>query len=107
MARVSDDFYPRDPASFKPHIGACAYIGFFMSALVQPDWDMFQRWVACAYAQQWLSQRDLSLFSRERIASMSSCSGTGVCSLPTFWIRRLTASSVAVLSSLHLALPRM
>ena len=43
MARVSDDFYPRDPASFKPHIGACAYVGFFMSALVQPDWDMFQR----------------------------------------------------------------
>ena len=47
MARASDDFYPRDPASFKPHIGACAYIGFFMSALVQPDWDMFQRCAAC------------------------------------------------------------
>ncbi len=43
VARASDDFYPRDPASFKPHIGACAYVGFFMSALVQPDWDMFQR----------------------------------------------------------------
>ena len=42
VARVSDDFYPRDPASSTPHIGACAYNSLFLGALVQPDWDMFQ-----------------------------------------------------------------
>lgn len=41
IARASDDFYPRDPASSHPHIAACAFNGLFMSALVQPDWDMF------------------------------------------------------------------
>eukprot|EP00955_Chlamydomonas_euryale_P097117 365053-Chlamydomonas_euryale.AAC.1 len=41
VARVSDDFYPREPASSSPHIAACAYNSVFMSALVQPDWDMF------------------------------------------------------------------
>ena len=42
MARVSDDYYPRDPASSTPHIGACAFNSLYMGALVQPDWDMFQ-----------------------------------------------------------------
>lgn len=42
VARVSDDFYPRDPASSTPHIGACAYNTMYLGALVQPDWDMFQ-----------------------------------------------------------------
>ena len=41
IARVSDDFYPRDPASSHPHVAACAYNSLFMSVLVQPDWDMF------------------------------------------------------------------
>ncbi len=41
VARVSDDFYPRDPASSHPHVAACAFNGLFMSVLVQPDWDMF------------------------------------------------------------------
>ncbi|KAG1653556.1 hypothetical protein FOA52_004063 [Chlamydomonas sp. UWO 241] len=41
VARVSDDFYPRDPASSSPHIAACAYNGLFMGVLTQPDWDMF------------------------------------------------------------------
>lgn len=39
---MSDDYYPRDPASSTPHIGACAYNGLYLGALVQPDWDMFQ-----------------------------------------------------------------
>lgn len=42
VARASDDFYPRDPASFNPHIPICAYNSLFMSTLVVPDWDMFQ-----------------------------------------------------------------
>lgn len=42
VARVSDDYYPRDPASSTPHIGACAYNSLYLGALVQPDWDMFQ-----------------------------------------------------------------
>ena len=33
MVRVSDDFYPRNPASSHPHIAACAYNGFFLSAI--------------------------------------------------------------------------
>jgi raffinose synthase len=41
VARVSDDFYPRDPASSSPHIAACAYNSMFLGALLQPDWDMF------------------------------------------------------------------
>ncbi|GAX76619.1 hypothetical protein CEUSTIGMA_g4065.t1 [Chlamydomonas eustigma] len=41
VARASDDFYPRDPASSLPHLAACAFNGLFMSVLVQPDWDMF------------------------------------------------------------------
>jgi hypothetical protein len=42
VARVSDDFYPRDAASSTPHIAACAFNSVYMGALVQPDWDMFQ-----------------------------------------------------------------
>jgi raffinose synthase len=41
VARVSDDFYPRDPASTTPHVAACAYNSLFMAPLVHPDWDMF------------------------------------------------------------------
>ncbi len=41
IARASDDFYPRDPASSHPHIAACAYNSVFLGALLQPDWDMF------------------------------------------------------------------
>ncbi|MEW5300241.1 MAG: hypothetical protein WDW36_003183 [Sanguina aurantia] len=41
VARASDDFYPRDPASSHPHIAACSYNTLFMSPLLQPDWDMF------------------------------------------------------------------
>lgn len=41
VARASDDFYPTDVASHTPHIAACAYNGFFLSALALPDFDMF------------------------------------------------------------------
>lgn len=41
VARVSDDFYPRDPASSSAHLAACIFNSLFMSVLVQPDWDMF------------------------------------------------------------------
>lgn len=34
VARVSDDFYPRNPSSSHPHIAACAFNGFFMSAIL-------------------------------------------------------------------------
>jgi len=42
VARACDDFYPRDKASHKTHIANSAYNSLFLSALVQPDWDMFQ-----------------------------------------------------------------
>jgi raffinose synthase len=42
LARVSDDFYPRLPASHTSHVAACAFNSLLcFSALVQPDWDMF------------------------------------------------------------------
>lgn len=34
IARVSDDFYPRNSSSSYPHIAACAFNGFFMSAIL-------------------------------------------------------------------------
>ena len=48
VARASDDFYPRDPASSTPHISACAFLSLFLSPLVQPDWDMFHRCGPCS-----------------------------------------------------------
>ena len=56
VARASDDFYPREPASSAPHIAACAYNSLFIAPLCLPDWDMFQsehpaaRLHACARA---------------------------------------------------------
>lgn len=44
VARVSDDFYPRDPASSNPHVAACSYNSMLMGVLIQPDWDMFHRY---------------------------------------------------------------
>lgn len=41
MARVSDDFFPRNPASWTAHVVACAYNSLFMGEVVYPDWDMF------------------------------------------------------------------
>ena len=49
VARVSDDFYPRDPASSSPHLAACSYNSLLMGVLIQPDWDMFHRSVPAAY----------------------------------------------------------
>ncbi|KAK2077213.1 hypothetical protein QBZ16_004847 [Prototheca wickerhamii] len=42
LARVSDDFYPTDAATHRPHIAACAFNTLFFAGLVAPDWDMFQ-----------------------------------------------------------------
>eukprot|EP00892_Ulva_mutabilis_P009614 jgi/Ulvmu1/7024/UM033_0083.1 len=42
LMRVSDDFYPREPASTTPHVSACAFNSLFLSVICQPDWDMFQ-----------------------------------------------------------------
>lgn len=42
LMRVSDDFYPREPASTTPHVAACAFNSLFLSVICQPDWDMFQ-----------------------------------------------------------------
>ena len=35
VARVSDDFYPTDAASWTSHLGICAYNSLFMSPLIQ------------------------------------------------------------------------
>lgn len=41
IARSSDDFWPRDPASHTTHVAVNAYNSLFMGVLIQPDWDMF------------------------------------------------------------------
>ena len=35
VARVSDDFYPTDAASWTSHIPICSYNSLFMGALIQ------------------------------------------------------------------------
>uniref|UniRef100_A0A2P2K080 galactinol--sucrose galactosyltransferase n=1 Tax=Rhizophora mucronata TaxID=61149 RepID=A0A2P2K080_RHIMU len=42
VARVSDDFFPRDPASHMIHISSVAYNSLFLGGFMLPDWDMFQ-----------------------------------------------------------------
>ena len=42
MARASEDFYPRDPASHTLHVANVAYNSLFLGEIVVPDWDMFQ-----------------------------------------------------------------
>ncbi|PRW33710.1 raffinose synthase isoform B [Chlorella sorokiniana] len=41
LARISDDFYPRNRASYTTHISTCAFNSLFAGELVIPDWDMF------------------------------------------------------------------
>ncbi|KAL4534616.1 hypothetical protein Ndes2526A_g05500 [Nannochloris sp. 'desiccata'] len=41
LARVSDDFYPRRPASHTSHIANCSFNSLFMGEIVIPDYDMF------------------------------------------------------------------
>eukprot|EP00971_Amphidinium_carterae_P123253 2440438-Amphidinium_carterae.1 len=41
LCRVSDDFWPDDPASQACHMGTCAFNALFLSDIVIPDWDMF------------------------------------------------------------------
>jgi raffinose synthase len=38
VTRVSDDFYPRQPASHTVHLGVCAYNSLFIGPLLLPDW---------------------------------------------------------------------
>ena len=42
VARASDDFYPREPASHTVHVVNVAYNSLFLGEVVHPDWDMFQ-----------------------------------------------------------------
>ncbi|MEW5310275.1 MAG: hypothetical protein WDW38_002088 [Sanguina aurantia] len=42
VARASEDFWPNDESSSRPHIAQNAYNSLFMAPLVLPDWDMFQ-----------------------------------------------------------------
>ena len=42
VARASDDFWPRDPASQSLHVAHVAYNSVFLGEIVTPDWDMFQ-----------------------------------------------------------------
>ncbi|KAL4420351.1 hypothetical protein ABPG77_006158 [Micractinium sp. CCAP 211/92] len=41
LGRCSDDFYPRNRASFTTHISTCAFNSLFCGELFIPDWDMF------------------------------------------------------------------
>ncbi|EKX38074.1 hypothetical protein GUITHDRAFT_165320 [Guillardia theta CCMP2712] len=42
IARASDDFYPREPASHTVHVYNVVYNTLFLGEIVHPDWDMFQ-----------------------------------------------------------------
>jgi raffinose synthase len=42
LARISDDFYPRNKSSHTTHIANCSYNNIFMGELVIGDWDMWQ-----------------------------------------------------------------
>ena len=48
VARASDDFWPRDPASHTVHVANVAYNSLFIGEIAQPDWDMFQV-SSCSY----------------------------------------------------------
>jgi len=41
VARASDDFFPRDPASQTSHLVNCAFNGILLGEIVVADWDMF------------------------------------------------------------------
>lgn len=41
MCRASDDFFPRNSASWTAHIVGVAFNSVFLGEVVQPDWDMF------------------------------------------------------------------
>ncbi|KAL4419946.1 hypothetical protein ABPG75_007044 [Micractinium tetrahymenae] len=41
LGRCSDDFYPRNRASFTTHISTCAFNSLFCGEIFVPDWDMF------------------------------------------------------------------
>jgi len=42
MCRASDDFFPRNAASWTAHIVGVAFNSVFLGEVVIPDWDMFQ-----------------------------------------------------------------
>lgn len=42
VIRASDDFYPREPDSWRFHVTACAYNSVMLGAVALPDYDMFQ-----------------------------------------------------------------
>jgi raffinose synthase len=46
VARASEDFYPRDPASHTLHVANVVYNSLFLGEIVIPDWDMFQSNIA-------------------------------------------------------------
>ena len=39
LLRASDDFYPREAATWAPHIAHCAYNALFLGEVGVPDWD--------------------------------------------------------------------
>jgi raffinose synthase len=41
MCRASDDFFPRNAASWTAHIAGVAFNSLFLGEVVHPDWDMF------------------------------------------------------------------
>eukprot|EP00887_Chlorella_sp_A99_P002737 scaffold6.g2737.t1 len=41
VVRASDDFYPRNPASWAAHIANCAFNSLLIGELAIPDWDMW------------------------------------------------------------------
>ncbi|KAK8989122.1 hypothetical protein V6N11_030488 [Hibiscus sabdariffa] len=41
ISRASDDFFPKEPATWAQHVAAVAFNNILLGELVVPDWDMF------------------------------------------------------------------
>ncbi|KAK8678298.1 hypothetical protein V6N13_143803 [Hibiscus sabdariffa] len=41
ISRASDDFFPKEPATWAQHVAAVAFNSILLGELVVPDWDMF------------------------------------------------------------------
>lgn len=81
LARSSDDFWPRDPASHTTHVAVNALNSLFMAPLVQPDWDMFHSVHPAA-----LMHARARVVRALPLASMPARALASTCALVTGWL---------------------
>ncbi len=81
VARVSDDFYPTDAASWSSHLGICAYNSLFMAPLVQVPVSPFH---ASQLPVPSVSRVGLVVLWPCKFCAASSTVGAYICSLSVF-----------------------